>query len=551
MHKDRDSKPGLPCLGAHASSVLSRIRNCVNRRRLSPQERQAGSLRSQVCFACGTGALVLVSFAEAWARVGGGQSYGGGGSHGGGGGGGAVIWLIIQLVRFLLYLTIEYPIVGIPLDIVVIGGIVYSFARRKRTVESEIISVVPTEPAGGAAALSGHEVTRAFDHLCRFDPNFSEIIFTDFCYALYAKAHDARGHGRQTLDLFSPYLSEAARASLLQRNSQGLREVKGIIVGAMQVTDVRGLDTPLVRIKVFFETNYTELTAQNGKAPAEMSYYVRERWDLERKRDLLSPPPGQATALHCPRCGAPLQKDSVGACAFCLTRIDSGEFQWYVRGITLLSREERGPLLTQDVPEVGTDFPSVIQPGFATKRAEFETKNPNFSCGEFEARARLIFDELQAAWSTLNWERARPHETDNIFQMHQYWIDAYRRQGLRNVLDQCTITAMQPVKIKEDAFYNALTLRIWASGYDYTIDGSGRVVSGSKTKLRSWSEYWTFIRNRGAKPVGACADLNCPNCGATLKVNAAGVCEFCGGKITSGDFDWVLSKIEQDESYAG
>jgi len=69
--------------------------------------------------------------------------------------------------------------------------------------------------------------------------------------------------------------------------------------------------------------------------------------------------------------------------------------------------------------------------------------------------------------STLNWERARPHETDNIFQMHQYWIDAYKRQALRNALDNCKIIAMQPMKIKEDAFYGAITLRIWAEGNDY------------------------------------------------------------------------------------
>jgi hypothetical protein len=513
--------------------------------------RDSKSVLLSLVLACGAVALVMVSFTEVLARVGGGQSYGGGGGHGGGGGAGAVVWLIIQLVRFLLYLTIEYPIVGIPLDLIVIGGVVYYFARGKRTVESEIVSVVPSGPVTGGVASNGNNAGRAFDHLRRFDPNFSEIIFTDFCYALYGKAHDARGHGAQALDLFSPYLSEPARASLRQRNSPGLREVKGIIVGAMQVTDVSGLDTPVVHIRVSFETNYTEVMNQNGTAPAEMSYYVREDWDLERKRDVLSPPPAQATALHCPRCGAPLQKDTVGACAFCLTKIDSGEFQWYVRGITLLTREERGPLLTTDVPEVGTEFPSVIQPGFETLRAEFEKNNPSFAWGQFEARARLIFDELQAAWSTLNWERARPHETDNIFQMHQYWIDAYRRQGLRNALDQCQVTAMQPVKIKEDAFYNAITLRIWAEGHDYTIDSSGRVVSGSKTKLRRWSEYWTFIRNRGANAGPARADLNCPNCGAPLKVNATGVCEFCSGKITSGDFDWVLSKIEQDESYAG
>ena len=41
---------------------------------------------------------------------------------------------------------------------------------------------------------------------------------------------------------------------------------------------------------------------------------------------------------------------------------------------------------------------------------------------------------------------------------------------------------MQPVKIKEDAFYISITLRIGAQGYDYTVDDSGRVVSGSKTQ---------------------------------------------------------------------
>ncbi|HEV2904479.1 MAG TPA: hypothetical protein VGW32_05505, partial [Pyrinomonadaceae bacterium] len=92
---------------------------------------------------------------------------------------------------------------------------------------------------------------------------------------------------------------------------------------------------------------------------------------------------------------------------------------------------------------------------------------------------------------------------------------------------------------------------IFAEGYDYTINEGGQVVAGSRTNLRKWSEYWTFIRNSKAPPAAARSDLNCPNCGAALKVNATGICEFCGGKITSGEFDWVLSKIEQDESYVG
>ncbi|HSE31405.1 MAG TPA: TIM44-like domain-containing protein [Pyrinomonadaceae bacterium] len=497
---------------------------------------------SAVAATCG---WLLLFPIEILARVGGGQSYGGGSRGSGGGGGdgdgGALAWLIFEAVRFLIYLTFEHPVIGIPLDIIVLLGVVYFFRRRKKVVSFS--SIVPPV----AEHARPNEAERSLERLRKFDPNFSQIVFTDFVYALYAKAHDARGHGATALDLFSPYLSEAARKTLLSRNPSGLREVTGVIVGSMRPVQVVGLESPVVKVGLVFEANYTEVTG-DGRS---MTYYVTERWNLERKRDLLSPPPAQATALHCPRCGAPLQRDSVGACAYCGTRIESGEFQWFVQNITLLSTEARGPMLTSDVEEVGTDFPSVVQPNFSTLAADFTQRNPQFSWADFQARAKLIFDELQAAWSTLNWERARPHETDNIFQMHQYWIEAYRRQGLRNVVENCVITGMQPVKIQDDAFYQAITLRIWAKGNDYTVDNNENVVSGSRTRTREWSEYWTFIRNREAKDSRVRTELSCPNCASPLKVNASGICEFCGGKITSGEFDWVLSKIEQDESYAG
>src|SRR4051794_13325135 len=67
-----------------------------------------------------------------FARAGGGQSYSGGshssGSHSGGGGGGGdgsgAIWLVFQAIR----LCIVSPKVGIPVVILVAGGIVY-FSR--------------------------------------------------------------------------------------------------------------------------------------------------------------------------------------------------------------------------------------------------------------------------------------------------------------------------------------------------------------------------------------------------------------------------------------
>src|SRR5438128_12597683 len=87
----------------------------------------SGNRRSIARVLSGCAALCAVAFlaTEAFARVGGGQPYGGGGGSGGGGGG-ALVYLI---VRLLLWLTIEHPVIGIPVDIIVIVLVFYWFIK--------------------------------------------------------------------------------------------------------------------------------------------------------------------------------------------------------------------------------------------------------------------------------------------------------------------------------------------------------------------------------------------------------------------------------------
>lgn len=75
-------------------------------------------------------------------------------------------------------------------------------------------------------------------------------------------------------------------------------------------------------------------------------------------------------------------------------------------------------------------------------------------------------------------------------------------------------------------------------------------MGGSRTAPRRYSEYWTLIRSATARGTPR-LDQNCPGCGVPLDLNMAGQCEHCTAHVTSGEFDWVLSKIEQDESYVG
>jgi hypothetical protein len=79
---------------------------------------------------------------------------------------------------------------------------------------------------------------------------------------------------------------------------------------------------------------------------------------------------------------------------------------------------------------------------------------------------------------------------------------------------------------------------------------TGKVVTGSKLRDRPYSEYWTLIRSR-ARRGAPVATPTCPSCGAPLNITMSGECEHCQAHVTAGEFDWVLSKIEQDDSYRG
>ncbi len=131
----------------------------------------------------------------------------------------------------------------------------------------------------------------------------------------------------------------------------------------------------------------------------------------------------------------------------------------------------------------------------------------------------------------------------------RFWLEAYTAAGLRNVSTN-TITNMEPARVTRDRWYDAITVRIFATGTDYTIDANGALVSGSSTKRRPFTEYWTMIRGRAAIGLPR-ADKACPRCGAPLSIDMAGSCTHCRAHVVSGEFDWVLSRIEQDDAYAG
>ncbi len=404
----------------------------------------------------------------------------------------------------------------------------------------------PTPPAGQGP--QGPPPSQDLDAIRGLDPEFSVVLFEDFAYALYAKAHEARAN-RQELDALSPYLSAEARTELAGRPPAGA-PVSGVVIGAMRAVELRlpngSEPRPQVGVVLEFESNMTV-----GAGTGDATQYVRERWHLVRDAAVRSRPPEKVRSFHCPNCGAPFGPGGGDRCEYCGEVVSGGRFEWSVVATEPLEIESRPPALTGTVEEVGNDWPTIVHPALAERWAELQQADPASGEQALAARLQLIYSELNPAWTALDLRPVRGFVSDGLFDYLQYWIAAYQHQGLSNQLRDMRLTRRQLAKVVRDKHYDAVTFRIWASGRDFTVrQANGEVVGGNPNADRDYSEYWTLIRGAGVRGAPR-ADKNCPNCGAPLDVNMAGQCTHCDAKITSGEFDWVLSKIEQDESYGG
>jgi hypothetical protein len=493
--------------------------------------------------------LVLAAFvllglvAVASARPGGGQSFsgggghysGGGGSHSSGGGdGGAIFELIYWTLRIAFY----YPQVGLPLLGGIIILVIWSAHQQRQNRDWD----------SGPPA----ELERAIDigTLRRIDPDFSQVTFEDFAYRLFSTAHRARVPNT-ALATIAPYVSEAARDQLAKREPVGV-PVEQVIVGAMRVTrldipeDATDVDNHPNRVRVAIQYEANVLTAQH-------THYSVETWLLGRDATRKSKPPGATHGFPCPNCGAPWQASATGTqkCVSCGQIVDNGRFDWIVEQIALSSIDERPPTLTNNPPERGTDLPTYRQPGVDGRFAQLLADDPALTDAALRARLSMIYTELNQAWSRCQLVPVRGFVSDGLYDYLQYWIEAYTRQGLRNELLEMRITAATIAKVTRDKWFDAVTIRIWGRGKDFTVRGqTGEVLAGSKHRERAYSEYWTMIRSAGRKGA-AKTEPACSNCGAPLKITMAGACEHCGAHVTAGEFDWVLSKIEQDDTYRG
>jgi predicted lipid-binding transport protein (Tim44 family) len=485
----------------------------------------------------GFGLAALLLTLDALARVGGGESFGGGG---GGGGDGEGIGAIVEI---LFWLIIAVPEIGIPVTIVfVIGYALYSRASKKRLEEESVWLDHDVTIAQRANPAQIQAISKGFKALRHTDHGFSRFVFLDLCSLLFTRFHELRAGSD-----WGP-LSAYIKADVLAHESNELDAIERVVIGAITFESVQVASDGAASIEVIIEANMDEIAGDS-----DVRMYMTESWTFQRAAGVQSMPPEKVASLACPSCGAAAQTDVHGRCAYCNNVVNSGQFGWVVSNRLIKFRRIQPDMalqLSMGGDETGVDYPTRFQADLVPESRAMTGRNPDFTWDDFRNRVTHVFYALQKAWSERSWGDARPYETDNLYQVHRYWMERYERQKLWNRLDDVNLERIEVARVERDAYFETITVRVYASMRDYIIEEDGTVVGGNLSVARRFSEYWTFIRRSGHKPKAQGSnDSQCPSCGAPLQITQTGMCNVCKSVITTGDFDWVLALIEQDEVY--
>lgn len=430
------------------------------------------------------------------------RSSGGGGGGGNISGGGAVAMLVL------------FGIV-----------IVFALASQKNQTQDSWTS-------GEGSSAPPRRAPADLSFLLGRDPAFSRVVFEDFVFDLYSTAQRTRNDPAAPM---TPYLSaEVARLLALR----GLPPQQ-VVIGTLAI-ERHTVEGDRDRITVRIEATLFE----------NVPVYVVEHWRLSRPSGVASkPPPARTRTFPCPNCGAPWTAGPARVCASCGADVDGG-FDWQVDHAYTESSSVAHASLTGTVEEYGNELPTVVDANAAAALAAITADDPQVTWESLRPRIQLIYAQLNTAWNANDLTSVRGLVTASLRNYLDYWLKQYAADGLKNRLDHASIQNVELAKVLRDSYFDAITVRVFAVGSDYTLASNGNLVGGSPSDGRYYTEYWTFIRS-SARRGPVTATPTCANCGAPLSISDAGECTHCNATLENGSFDWTLSKIEQDDYYAG
>ena len=509
------------------------------------------------------------------AALGAGQVFGraGGGGHSGGGGGGG--HSSFSGGHSISGGSGGGSINGI-VGFLIVGLIIYFFIRRVRggaatsnpSAAPQAQAVITAlgaaigqqallRTAGGALGGAGVAVARvgapaanllaAVDEIRARDPGFELELFLQRAEMIFFLVK--RGVQRNDAAAVRPYLSDPMFGSLSAMIAQTKTRHQHALLESLNVRAVHiesaACEAAGQRVEIHFDLVYrAKILNDANQVLSDEGADQRhgERWTFTRSADARTPVNGGVVAACCPACGAELRLNLDGTCAHCRASVTSGAVDWVVADV------RNAPFVGYAADSSLAVAAASVEAGVANLRAS----DPGFEMDAFRGRVKAAFRTLQDAWCAQNLDAGRGFLSPGAYFTWRAQLETMAAEGRRNVMEHLLVQRIDPVTIVHGRVFDDITVRITASAADFDVDAGNKIVFGDRT-VRPFTEDWTFQRSIGVATTQKPGTLEntCPSCGAPVALNQIGECRYCKAAVTSGKFDWVVSRIEQDEPAAG
>lgn len=161
---------------------------------------------------------------------------------------------------------------------------------------------------------------------------------------------------------------------------------------------------------------------------------------------------------------------------------------------------------------------------------------PNENLEGLKLKLYQKFKDIQDAWENFNYDVLREMCTDELAESYISQLDTLKLKNGKNVMSDFNPIDIKITSAKLDNDLISVVVYANITFYDYVInEKTGEVIRGNKSRKVNNHYLMTFV-------VANESITKCPGCGAELKMNTSGVCEYCRMKIVKNASDFVLSK---------
>ena len=184
---------------------------------------------------------------------------------------------------------------------------------------------------------------------------------------------------------------------------------------------------------------------------------------------------------------------------------------------------------------------------------QIQQRDPDFEQETFLQRVANGFLSTQKAWSEQDLRQCRAFISDGVRERFELYIAMQKAEGIRNRLKDVQVRNTEIVSVTSDHHFDTIHVRVSASAISYNENlKTGRRVSGnSDSSPTHFTEIWSFSRRPGVQtaPNASVLQGQCPNCGGPVDIVDKAECPQCSSVVNSGQHDWVLAEITQDEEW--